>query len=580
MVELEPDYIRGWCALGDALAGLDRLDDAREAWERGPWAVPCVEGLAFSWLDEDPQRALQGFERSSVLRLADPEVDLHRARALARIDPEAGAAAVRRYLERSGRRTPSLDRALDDLMVHARTETATALLTGVTEVVPDLGPRWELALVERQVDATAMALMGARPAELTVLQASELERALREAAQDPAIGLRRLEGLADLVGRSPEVWTALADVRERVGDIDGAVVAADIARQLTPLDPAAHARFARMLDEHFGGRFDEETFSLLDGIVEAAPDAGTRWRHAEVALRLGRHEAARSSLEWLRAQGSHTERAVELLADLDRVRADGVELPALEPPPDVPVEAWRELHRAAVWLDRASSHDDPTALERASAMIDPVVQAMPGRVEPLNLRARIHATRGDLPAAIRDWRESVARDPGQPAVWEALASVDGDEETWTRSAEAGSVRGVVHLARRDVSSGRWWRALDRLEQAEGLAARPADRAAAESLARTLRFWRAVAGGSAVAVLVGAGIAPLWIRRRRQAGVGTREWLDWDPGSFPEVARAIGTLRHEVFKHKLSLLGALSTADAETSAYAERVLFGPDGAVRS
>ncbi|MEZ4241291.1 MAG: hypothetical protein R3F59_35065 [Myxococcota bacterium] len=76
--------------------------------------------------------------------------------------------------------------------------------------------------------------------------------------------------------------------------------------------------------------------------------------------------------------------------------------------------------------------------------------------------------------------------------------------------------------------------------------------------------------------------PLLIRWRRRAGAPLKRLIDREPQSWREVARIGSAIRHEVLKHRTSVLAsvadALEAGDAEPARWAAARLFGPNGAL--
>ncbi len=138
-------------------------------------------------------------------------------------------------------------------------------------------------------------------------------------------------------------------------------------------------------------------------------------------------------------------------------------------------------------------------------------------------RARLELTDGKDEAALADARAALAR---------PVASTD----TWTAAAAA---------AERQLADGR--------------------RASQE--ARRLRRRRLTAGATfaAVALLLG-------ILQRRWRGKTVPAALRRHPELFPEVARAVAELRHDVLKHRAGVLGAV--ADQGTRAEVRRAMTEP------
>ncbi|MCB9669989.1 MAG: tetratricopeptide repeat protein [Alphaproteobacteria bacterium] len=592
VVEIDPDWQEGWCRLGEALARLDRLEEAQRAWRQGPWHPRCVEAQGRAWLDEHPAWALESFEKLSVLTSQEPYTDLLLARALARIEPNRGAAAIDRYLRRAGEPTPDLvpavrevAGALDD------PETALALYTRASDLDETVAADLAEPLLELQVDVRATELMGATATPLTGPQRRVLDEARAAFGQGRLDDARALlEQLADRVARSPDVWATLADVREAQGDIAGAEAAIQLARTLDPLSGDLHARASEILAEHYGYRFDEEALAALDRALDVREDPALLERHARLAMRAGRPRAARRSLERLVELG-HAETAGPLLADLDRERPAPLQLPPVPPPEGVDPRAWRAVHRARVYEERARLQDgdwDRDLLARAEASADEALALAPDDRMALHQRARLHALAGERADAIALYRRSLDADRDQPEVLGRLAkllALEGDPEadaTLLRAAGAGSPYALVELARRDVRAHRYLSArqhLDRYFRANSSSPWHDEAVRLREHVRTVSF-AVAAGGVALALTV--LLVPLLVRWRRRRGLGLLAFIERHPRSLPEVARLLSSIRHEVIKHNISSVPALvdrvEAGEAPPAAWVAERLFGGNGAV--
>jgi len=127
-----------------------------------------------------------------------------------------------------------------------------------------------------------------------------------------------------------------------------------------------------------------------------------------------------------------------------------------------------------------------------------------------------------------------------------LAELEGD-----RPAALARIESALALAVGNTTDGDHW--VD--------AARAADRRLRNDMRadaifrRNREFWSAMS--VIIAVVAGLGLAA----RRRWRGRPVASALRRRPGLFPEVARAVGELRHDVLKHRASVLGMLADADA-------------------
>lgn len=579
VVELEPTYSPAWCRLGDVRLALEQREAAIEAWERGPFAPRCLESLGREVLEEDPGRAARAFE-TLHRRTSDPTVRLLQARALAAGSPHEARALIEDFLELRAETPPDLLPAVEAVVERLEPDEADALLQAVTHHSPALHEALAARMEELDVEQRALELMGAAPSALDAAQSASLAQARSlHAAGETTTALARAEKLANDAARSPEVWAVLADLREAVGDIEGAERALWLARRLDPLSPQLQVKHAAILQEHFGQRFAEEAFDALNQAVKVEPTPELRWRHARLALQVERFAEARVSLLALAGSGPDAAEARRLLAGLDRERAEPPILPALGPPEGVGEEAWLRTHRAQVWWERArrSTPLDEEQAARALQELDEALAQEPELLKALNLRAQVRWARGDQAGAKADWQASLAR-RRQPGVLARLAEVAHTEgrldeagRLLEEAAAAGSSVAMFRLAQRDAREGRWWAALERLDVYFGMASSGGVYDDALELQQSL--WgkvRALAIALIATFLLLLLLPVLWYRRRR-AGVSVATWLERRPRSFRDVARVVSAIRHEVLKHNISSLpmvaDAVEVGDEEVAAWA-------------
>ncbi|HEY5089282.1 MAG TPA: tetratricopeptide repeat protein, partial [Polyangia bacterium] len=169
----------------------------------------------------------------------------------------------------------------------------------------------------------------------------------------------------------------------------------------------------------------------------------------------------------------------------------------------------------------ASVADDPAALlrlARLDARLDDAELRQADR-KPLG-----RAAGRDIPSAL--W--ALAR----------LAATDGDPA----GALAETERALA-VAPQDATDADVW-----LPEARAAAQRWSEARRAEERGRSDRRRRTELGGATLAVL-----AALLLARRRWGGRSVASALRRRPGLYPEVARAVGELRHDVLKHRAGVL---------------------------
>ncbi|MEZ4316127.1 MAG: tetratricopeptide repeat protein [Myxococcota bacterium] len=596
VVDLEPAYTPAWCRLGDVLAEDGRTTAALEAWEGAPYDPDCVEAAGRAELElARYDEALAHFERLSRLTSADPRVELLIGLAvLGRGDVDGAIAAVDRFLTRGSE--PSAD--LPDLVeaiaaqLQSEPERALTLVDDAIRQQSDLAERLSAVREAFVVEVRAIEMMGAAPVALDAPQRRRLEQARRAFAEGRMDAARPLlESLRDEVTRSPEVWAALADVREAEGDIAGAEYALLLARALAPQRSDVHARLGQLLATHFGGRFDREALQAFERALEGNPDADLEWCRSELARRVGNFELMKRALanHLALAEGPPrrgmctlpTDPAV-LARDLERTRATPPVIPPVDPPEGVDPEAWLAVHRAQVHLD---NDDDALALSE----LDAALTSQPDLVKGLNLKGHLLTKGGDRAGAVAAYERSLEVDPDQgnvmAALSELLRALGRNDEALAmrdRAAAEGSPVARFLLAQEAARANHWWEARDRLDGYFEVASSGALYAEATVLRDELEwrirgFWGAVA----LTVLAIVFLPLVWMWRRR-AGSPLSRLLERSPRSFREVARIVSSLRHEVLKHNVSALpgvaDALEDGDPEPAMWAAERLYGKSGAI--
>ncbi|MCB9674645.1 MAG: tetratricopeptide repeat protein [Alphaproteobacteria bacterium] len=601
VVEMEPSYTPAWCRLGDVLAEDGRTDAARRAWEGGAFDPDCVESLGRAELDlalyDD---ALGHFETLSRLTSADPRVELLIGRALVgREDVDGAVAALDRFLARGTEPSDDLPELVEAIAAQLGDEPERALgvVDRAIEAQPELSERLQAVRDAFVVEVRAIEMMGAAPVSLDADQRRALEDARKAfGAGDTDRALALLEGLVDRATRNPDVWAALADVREATGDVTGAEYALLVAKTLAPQRPEIHARIGQLLAVHFGGRYDREALAAFERALEGNPDADLEWCRAELARRVGSFEVMRRALEAheaLRGDGRTARElcalptdAAVLRADLDRPRAIPPVVPAVDPPEGVDPTAWLAVHRAQVHLD---NDDDARALEEVGAAL----ALEPELVKALNLQGHLLTKAGDHAGAVAVYEKSLAVEPDQgnvmAALSELLRTLGRDAEAREMRDRAAAARSPVArylLAREAFDANRWWEARDRLdgyfEVASSGAIHGEATALRDEIDRRIRwFWAAVVVGSG-ALLATVVVLPTAVLLRRRAGHPLSALLARSPRAFREVARIVSAIRHEVLKHNVSALpgvaDALEDGDPGPAIWAAERLFGKGGAV--
>ncbi|HEX9602772.1 MAG TPA: tetratricopeptide repeat protein [Myxococcales bacterium] len=278
----------------------------------------------------------------------------------------------------------------------------------------------------------------------------------------------------------------------------------------------------------------------------------------------------------LGAPEARFQRALLRLAAGDRPGALGdlTEYAASAPPP-AHLEEARGLRARLV----PAAHVDPAEAQARARLAEDrpeaALVALGGRCEagrPAGLLLAIAQVReysGDLSEALACYRATRAADPGSAEAAERFAraaarapaaEVEPYAEELRAAAASGTAAAEWALARLDLAHGRPDEALVRLDaflraaapDEPGLGAARATRdrllRASDDAARTRWHRRAALAGAAALVLFAAAIA--WLR-----GSTVSRALARRPRLYPAVARTVAALRHDVLKHRASVLSA-------------------------
>lgn len=593
----EPGWTRALIDEARVLAAAERPEDALRALDRAPHVADVMEARGHLL-----QEMGRGPEAAETFRRLPPEWPgrhLLVAQALMHEDPVGAEESLRRYLddtealddEAVAELAPVLVRSLAALGEDERAgELAEVVLQRVSagdalDVLRDvLREREVVKQAERLARAAALPLSPAGVATLREARAQMFAGELPEARA-------ALAALTEVEPRSVAAWSTRSLADERAGEIVAAVVAARHAEWLDPLDADVAARVGELLASHYAGRMDVAAARAYGRAVQRrGTDVDLWWRKAELEGRVGWRSNSVVSYQRVVALAPGTELAQDAVVRIEQLqRPVPPEVQAIDGegfrPPSVPESAWRSLHVAWAWQRRADG--EPDALDRAQAEIQRTLALAPDWTRAVNLDAAIRLDLGDDVGALDRYRRSLALDPNQGPVWlvlGALLSQQGDHEEAQRAEERAAVLGepeaLLASAEDHIEGWRLWAARDQLQRYRERSILAPERVA--ELERDLRA-RLVAVVAAGALGLAGGVGIPWtLWRRRRAGVGLDAVLARDARSFPEVARILAAMRHEVIKHHTTVLDAVADAlevgDPGPAAWAEERLYGKEGAV--
>lgn len=517
LVRLSPTHAAGWRLLGEVLAAEGGLLEA----DRADEALRQALALEPSWVDLWRLRAKMALRRqrpADALRfidrvLLDPAAAKDHAAELRTLTQQARAR-----LAAAGAPTQPPPRKADP-SAEAR----------------DLLKRAQELIARPDSDPAARAETEERAREL-------LQQAVHEA---PAFveAAATLYSLTSVVPAASvqALWDdgpALLDLAAQVGRIHAAPRPPLAPAQPEGGEKITTAQLVRPWIERAVELNAPEALWVRTGLLAAA---GDRTRALEDLVRY-------VSLQ----QPLHLEQAKQLRASLTPLpRADPAQVQALlKLVEEKPAEAQAEL---SLRCDRP-----PKKL---------------GEVEVARLLAlgRIEEFRGDLKAALACYRAATQRDPIPREALQRLAQVAARAdptllEPFLHQLEAASAVGLPPadwaLARRLDAEGRGDDALLRLDRFLGSAA-PDDPARARAAAVRERILSArdaeqkAQRRQLLLLLAAAGLVLLGSLLVFFHGSTVEGALRARPSLFPAVARAVAGIRHDVLKHRASVLGALA-----------------------
>jgi len=429
---------------------------------------------------------------------------------------------------------------------------------GVAKLLRDLELQREL----RRLDET----QGFRPTPEAEAAYSRGMTALRAGDIDGARA--QFVAATELAPWFPRAHHALGVTFARTGRFADAAEALERAIHMEPTDHQAHMTLGLIYKKEFAGAEDEQAIKHLSAALRLRPDLH------RLHLLLG-ELYARTDREKAR---EHYERFIRGAPAGDR----DIEL----------------ARRALEELERELRQDQPLAItppaEESLRLLDPELQRM---INEAHLRGTEYQ---DLVFAEKILLEAKDRFPTEPVVYNQLATFvylqdrTGDarqywEQSLTlqedqlevherlglllqrqlpdeavphlqRAADLGSLTARYVLAELLWNEGNPWRAsqtLDLYLAEAGDYDLHYERAVElrEAIARRLlQFY--LAAGLLLAIVIAV---PAWRIYRRYRGKSLRQLLERDPKSFPEVARILSLIRHEILKHNTAFLADVGRA---------------------
>ena len=305
-----------------------------------------------------------------------------------------------------------------------------AALLGVTirrRITNPTGPQsWE-DLLRRLDNAVAI---GMEPATASLLRGEVLVGQGR-----PADAVAAVVSALGLEPDNPSLWRGLAGFRQRAGDDEGAIEAANRYRELTGDTPSAVKLLARLLI--LQDRAEEAALLVEDTLVgDSKTPVNAAIMLADIALRRARTPEAFAILQ--RAAEEHPDELlpVRLLAQLAVAEADWRRLPnVLDRLREIEGEQgvyWR-LYGAEQRLAAAKSADDPLLIE-TSRLADQLLELRPNWPESHFLQAEVQRRLGNSTAALRHYSEAWRRGKRDARTADGLLATLSNQRRFTRAA--------------------------------------------------------------------------------------------------------------------------------------------------
>ncbi len=445
-------------------------------------------------------------------------------------------------------------------------------------------------LSELEVDVAVEDLkrtQGGRPTERASMAYEAGRMAL--ASGDVVGAESRLKVAIDDSPWFPKAHYYLGVTYARTGQIPQAVEELKQAIRMDRFDYEAHMTLGLLYKREFGGAEDGEAIKHLDFALRLRPDL----HHLHFVLGELHARDSRERARW------HFERFIESTPDGDpdgeRARRAYDELsrdmrenePKLVPPlPDASLrfldpELQRMINEAYV---RGTEHQD---WDRSEKILRDAQARYPSEFVVLNELAKVAYAQERPGSARQFWEQSLAMKEDQWEVHERLGFLlEGDlpEEAtphFRRAADLGSVRARFALANLLWHQNELFDAsaqIDHYLRESGPDEMYWDRAQSQRERLDAVFLKIyLTGGLLLAVLLAL---PAWRIYRRLRGASLAQMLERAPKSFPDVARILSLVRHEILKHNTAFLGdvggalELDQTDAETrAAILGRRLFG-------
>lgn len=570
-----------WMGRCDERYDDERLNLALEIAEQDPRTEgrpPEIRYTVASLLSKQAEKAVSTRERDSQREAALKQLDLYRRDCTAG-GRKPGAEALRLQADLLLEQN-DLEGAIAINEELSAAYPGTPLAKQAKEQLDELRLQVELNKLEKE--------QGGRPSEFAEQSYRRALAAMRAGDLDAAE--RDLLAAIENSPWYPKAHYTLGVIYARKGRIPKAVDQLKLAVRMDRFDYEAHMALGLVYKKQFAGAEDVRAIEHLEKALLLRPDL----HHLHILLgelnaRENRDAARRHYERFLRtAPDDDPDRAQAERALKDLTQEVSPEEPLyLNEPPDnlqrLDPSLQRMINEAYL---RVSEEGD---LNQAEKILQRARERF--RSEPVvyNELAKVVYAQGRTGDARQFWEQSLALAEEQMEVHERLGILlerDLPAQSTVhlrRAAELGSATARFRLAKRLWDDYHLIEASEQLDQF----LREADEYNLHwDAAHRLRdrmdaiFLRIYLGAGALAFLLVA--IPAWQVYRRLRGASLAQMLERAPKSFPEVARILSLIRHEILKHNTSFLSDVGRAlemdepdaEARTAVVAARLFGAP------
>lgn len=558
---------------------VERLGLALEIAEQDPKADGRPAEIRYTIADlysRAAEEATSTRERDGQRQAALRQLDLYR-RECAAAGRKPSADALRLQAELILERN-DLEAAIAVYEELASSYPGTPLAKRAKQQVDDLRLQVELNKLEKE--------QGGRPSEVA-------EQSYRQALAAMRAGdLATAEGeLKAAIGNSPwypKAHYTLGQIYARTDRISQAIDELKMAVRMDRFDYEAHMALGLIYKKQFAGAEDARAIEHLEKALLLRPDLHhLHLLLGELNARTDREAARRHYERFLRAAADDDPDRVQAgraLQDLNKEVSPEEPLYLNEPPDNLQrldPRLQRMINEAYL---RVSEEGD---LNQAEKILRRARSSFPREPVVYNELAKVAFALDRAGDARQFWEQSLGLDEEQMDVHERLAALlerdlpDESTRHLRRAAELGSATARFRLAMRLWDDYHLFEASDQLDRF----LKEADQYSLHwEAAHRLRarmdavFLQIYLGAGALALLLVS--IPAWQVYRRLRGASLAQLLARAPKSFPEVARVLSLIRHEILKHNTAFLSDVGRAlemdepDGEArAAVVARRLFG-------